>query len=100
MSLYRGVFPRVLFNLPFAGALYTTATGHENSWALWLATIAAYPLNTYKVSVQTSGKASWGYRGVIPFALVNMLCAWELAALATPEKLDQLKKEGNRKLNR
>lgn len=99
-KLYSGVLLKAIFNIPFAGALYTTATGCEWSWAFWLATIAAYPLTTMKVALQTGGVEATGYRGVIPFALVNILFAWQLSALATPEKLAWLKADAKKKLNR
>jgi len=90
---FNGVLLKALFNLPYGAALYTTATGQEYSWAFWLATLVLYPLNTAKVAAQVTGNVRFpasGYRGVIPFALVNFLCAWQLTALFTPEKLNKI----------
>jgi hypothetical protein len=78
---------KAIFNIPFGAALYATASGNDLAWAFWLATFAAYPLNTAKVINQVSGGSSYsgffgnGYRGVIPFMLVNYLCAWQMTSL-------------------
>lgn len=97
VGLYRGFLFKLAFNVPFAGALYTTATGCDTSWAFWLATIAAYPLSTIKVINQTSVTNNMRlgglYRGVVPFALLNILFSWQLTALYTPEKLRQIGEE-------
>jgi hypothetical protein len=90
-SLYRGLAWKLLFNVPFAGALYSTASGADNAWLFWLATAAAYPLNALKVTLQVSGSPLGTFRGAVPFLLANYFFAWELNALATPEKLSQLK---------
>ncbi len=84
LGAYRGLFPKLLFNIPYGAALYTTASGNDLSWAFWLATLAAYPLNTAKVVSQVSVGSAFignGYRGAIPFILVNYLCAWQLTSL-------------------
>lgn len=98
VGLYRGFLFRLAFNVPFAGALYTTATGCDTSWAFWLATIAAYPLNTLKVINQTATttnnlRLGGLYRGVVPFAILNILFTWQLTALFTPEKLHKIGEE-------
>ncbi len=97
VGLYRGLLFKLAFNVPFAGALYTTATGCDTSWAFWLATIAAYPLNTLKVINQTSTtnnlRLGGLYRGVVPFAILNILFTWQLTALYTPEKLKRIGEE-------
>lgn len=87
VSAYRGLPYRLAFNIPFAATLYTSATNCEWTWAFWLATVAAYPLNSIKVNLQTSGKQSANYRGVLPFALITFLCNWQLSALATSTTL-------------
>lgn len=97
-GLYSGIFTRILFNLPFAGALYATANGSDNASMFWLATLVAYPLNTLKVSAQVAGTPIASYRGVVPFILANYFCAWELNALTGQAKLGQLKQEARRKL--
>lgn len=91
--------PKVLFNVPFATALYATATHHEQESVAWAVALLAYPLNTFKTIMQVSSKeasrritASLGlYRGFLPFALVNYLCAYNLTALYSPEKLASLR---------
>lgn len=92
---YRGLLFKLIFNVPFAGALYTTATGSEWSSLFWLATALAYPLNTAKVVRQATNGilpvGAGGWRGVLPFMLVNYLCAWQLTALFSKEKLEHLR---------
>lgn len=91
IAAYRGLIYKVLFNIPFASALFMTAQGNDLSLACWLATIAAYPLLSSKTSIQAGMKSSFSYRGVIPFALVNYLFAWQLAPLFSQSKLEHLK---------
>jgi hypothetical protein len=99
LGAYRGFFSKMIFNLPYAGALYTTATGDSYSWAFWLATIALYPFNTLKVMSQVGDRPQAfsqityrGFRGVVPFALLNIVFCWQLTGLFTPERLQNLKK--------
>lgn len=82
---------KFLFNVPLAGALYSTASGSDNAWLFWLATLAAYPLNALKTTLQVSGTPLASFRGAVPFLLANCAFAWELNCLATPEKLKTLK---------
>lgn len=81
---YRGLISKMAFNVPFVTALYSTTQKDENSWMYWLATAALYPLNTKKVTAQTSFSSSANYRGVVPFMLVNYCFAWTLTALISP----------------
>lgn len=83
-KLFSGVIYKMLFNIPFATAIYSTTQKDENSWAYWLATAAAFPLQNLKVLAQTSERAipsSISYRGVLPYMLLNYLAAWKLTAL-------------------
>jgi hypothetical protein len=51
-----------------------------------------YPFYTNKTSQQVAGVQSFGYRGLIPFVLVNLLFGWQLSALYGPEKLESVRK--------
>ena len=87
-QLYAGIIPKLFFNIPFATALYSTTQNDENSWAYWLATAIAFPLNTRKVWAQTNELKptfTFSYRGVLPFMLLNYLFAWKLTALTSSE---------------
>lgn len=97
---YNGVIQRAIFNIPYGGALYTTATHDENAWVWWLATFAAYPLHALKSISQVSGNAALSrnlYKGIIPFALVNYFCVWKMLGLFPREKLEKLEADIRKK---
>jgi hypothetical protein len=54
LTLYKGLFFKLGFNIPYLTSLYLTAQGDFGTTALfsWLVTAALYPLNTTKVRVQ------------------------------------------------
>lgn len=94
------MLPKIVFNLPFASALYATSTGHEMESLAWLATFLAYPLHTVKTILQTGSSSLQNItpsvpllRGFVPFALINYLCAYKLTALYSPQKLASLNSE-------
>ncbi len=53
-NLYRGLFFKLGFNVPYATSLYLTAQGNSEATILlsWLVTAALYPLTTLKVRSQ------------------------------------------------
>ena len=82
--LWKGAFLKPLFSLPFASALYSTAQDDGNALGWWVLTALLYPLHSMKVTVETSNPKNiigTGYRGVIPFMLLNYIFCWQLTAL-------------------
>jgi hypothetical protein len=89
ISSYYGIFPKLLFNIPYGSALYFTATENDLMYPSWLATLLFYPLHTLKSIHQVSQSFTNVrslYRGAIPFMLVNGLFAWKMLALYPREK--------------
>lgn len=104
-SLYRGLFFKLSFNLPYATSLYLSASSNSEASILfsWLVTAALYPLSTLKVRSQlmftdfavekeiTHLFRSGLYRGVVPFLLINAVFGWTLRPLFSQQKLAALK---------
>lgn len=94
-SLYKGILPKLGFNIPFLTSLYLTTQSDNGTAALlsWLVTGALYPLSTLKVRAQLlptefsigrdggANMKSGLYRGVVPFLILNALLGWSLRPL-------------------
>jgi hypothetical protein len=92
---YRGVVPKLIFNIPYGCAIYTTATHNEYSWVCWLAAFAIYPIHAYTSISQLGGNVRLSrnlYRGFLPFAIVNYFCSWKMLGLFPKDKLGDLEK--------
>lgn len=88
---FRGCISKLVFNVPFASALYLTAQDDSYSTYAWAASFLAYPLLVNKSTLQAVNVKSWSYRGALPFFIVNYLFAWKLSAIYSEKKLTNLK---------
>lgn len=51
-GFYKGIFPKSIFNVFFASALYSTTQSDDPSYLWWGLTALFYPLNSLKVAEQ------------------------------------------------
>ena len=94
-DLYRGIFAKLVYNLPvLSGIYFTTQVGCEvQALAAWATALALYPLNTFKVRSQVSGSlissvsertgqiGHSSYRGAGTYLLLNALIGYTLRPL-------------------
>lgn len=94
-DLYNGLIFKLAYNAPVLSGIYcTTQTGCElQAAASWALAALLYPINTLKVRAQvsasgissinnnTSSITHSGYRGVVPYLLLNILVGYSLRPL-------------------
>jgi len=100
---YSGYVYKMLYNLPvLSGIFHTSQVGSENEAMLsWAVAALLYPINTNKVCQQVSASplssmdmtstVRQGYRGVVPYLLINALVGYSLRPLFSKEKLQQIR---------
>ena len=104
LRLYQGITYRLIFNVPFVSALYSTtqANNQKESLFWWGLTALLYPLNTQRVRAQLEGTAistvtentgrvfHSNYRGVLPFVILNGLIGYSLRPLFSADKVKEI----------
>ena len=99
----------MVYNVPVLSGIYFNSQAGKETEALisWAAAAILYPLNVNKIYYQVAAceisslpgrkdratTISQGYRGVIPYLLINAAIGWSLRPLFSKEKLAELREE-------